>query len=166
MTPTLPALMVTDIPAAHPRIPYFRRMAHALDAAAAPLPCRVGLNGVAYAGRKSLDAVCSGAVQMAWLNASHLEALAPELTALNLPFGLADDALREPSRASMLVRLIDRHIRTAGVRALGLMRGADQLFVSPTRAIESPADLFGQPCVWPAPGFTNPSCARSTRCRS
>lgn len=135
--------MVTDIPTAHPRVPYFERMGAQLNEGPARFPCKLVCDGDLYAGRKALEAVRNGSVQMAWINASHLEALAPELAVINLPFGPGDVGLREPARASALVRLIDSRSRAAGIRTLGLMRGADQLFASPTHDIRVLADLRG-----------------------
>ena len=89
--------MVTDIPAAHPRVPYFHRMASLSNSEA--VPCRFEVDGALYAGRLALDAVCSGNAQMAWVNAAHLEAVDPALGALNLPFFLGDDALADAARA-------------------------------------------------------------------
>lgn len=137
------ALMVTDIPVAHPRIDYFRRLGAELNEGPARLPCHLVCDGQLYAGRRSLDAVRDGSAQMAWVNASHLEALAPELAVLNLPFGPGDDELREPARASALVRLVDSRTRAAGVRTLGVMRGADQLFASPRHELGDLAALRG-----------------------
>jgi C4-dicarboxylate-binding protein DctP len=123
-----PALMVTDIPAAHPRVPYFDRMVSLLNGEG--VPCRFEVDGDRYAGRRALDAVASGSVQMAWVNAAHLESIDPALGALNLPFFLGDDVLADAARADRALDLIDRLASPAGMRVLGLMRGADQLFVS------------------------------------
>jgi len=137
-------LIATDIPFGHPRLAYFERMDERLNAqAGGAWPHRLVLDGALYAGRQGLDAVRTGAVQAAWINASHLEALRPDLCVLNMPFGPGDEVLGDFAKARALVDWIDGHTRTQGVRVLGLMRGADQLFISPTRSIETPDDLKG-----------------------
>ena len=143
--------MVTDIPAAHPRVPYFHRMASLSNSEA--VPCRFEVDGALYAGRLALDAVCSGNAQMAWVNAAHLEAVDPALGALNLPFFLGDDALADAARADRAVGLIDRRTAPAGLRTLGLMRGADQLFVSQRALAAGPETLQGKRVRVAGPGI-------------
>lgn len=146
-----PALMVTDIPAAHPRVPYFDRMVSLLNSEA--VPCRFQVDGARYAGRLGLDAVASGRVQMAWVNAAHLESIDPAMGALNLPFFLGDDVLADAARADRALHLIDRLASPAGLRALGLMRGADQLFVSQRALPPGPATVQGKRVRVAAPGI-------------
>lgn len=124
-------------------MPYFERMCAQLDEGPAPFQCKLECDGDLYAGRKALEAVRTGAVRMAWINTSHLEVLAQELSVIHLPFGPGDAELREPDRASALARLIDSRTRAAGIRTLGLMRGADQLFASPRHDIRAIEDLRG-----------------------
>jgi C4-dicarboxylate-binding protein DctP len=133
--------MVTDIPATHVRVPYFRRMAAQLDAAG--LACRLEIDGQRYAGRAALDAVRAGQARAAWVNAAHLEPLDPALGVLNLPFFLGDQALAPPGRADAALQLVDAVTSAQGLRALGLMRGADQLFVAPRPLGGGPGALAG-----------------------
>jgi TRAP-type C4-dicarboxylate transport system substrate-binding protein len=135
------ALMVTDIPATHVRVPYLRRMAQQLNGDG--LPCRLEIDGQRHAGRQALDAVRAGTARMAWVNASHLEALAPALALFNLPFFLDDEALGAPGHASQALRVLDDATAPHGLRTLGLMRGADQLFAAPRTLRAQPEALHG-----------------------
>ena len=125
---TPPILMVTDIPATHPRVPYFERMISLL--ASGGITCRLDIDGARYAGKLAMDAVTSGAARMAWVNASHLEAIDPALGVLNLPFFLDDAVLGLTACTDRALHMIDRYTASGGLRTLGMMRGADQLFVS------------------------------------
>jgi len=143
--------MVTDIPVAHPRVPYFDRMVSLLNSEA--VPCRFEVDGALYAGRRALDAVTAGSVQMAWVNAAHLEAIDPALGALNLPFFLDDTVLADAARADRTLDLIDRRTEPSGLRTLGLMRGADQLFVSQRPLVPGPDALKGKRVRVAGPGI-------------
>ncbi len=133
--------VVTDIPAAHPRVPYFARMLE--DLRLTQVEWRMSCNGVAYAGSRALQAVMQGEARMAWVNSAHLESIAPELAVLNLPFGLDDDQMTSADRVLSLQAAMDFAARPKGLRVLGLMRGADQLFVAPARHFRTLPELAG-----------------------
>jgi C4-dicarboxylate-binding protein DctP len=59
-----------------------------------------------------------------------LEELDPALAALNLPFFFDDRVLSQPDCVDGVLRLIDAITLPTGLRTLGMMRGADQLFVA------------------------------------
>lgn len=135
--------MAVDIPPSHHRIRYFRKLVDTLSTGAEPFPCSLLLDGNNFAGRQALHAVHARDVEMAWVNASHLEALAPELAVLTAPFVTHDLALGRTGRASAMVDLLDTALKGSGVRAVGLMRGADQLFVYPDGQFDDVSDLSG-----------------------
>lgn len=138
-----PVQMVTDIPPAHHRLPYFERLRAALCEGGDALPCTLTLDGANYPGRVSLNAVMTGEVAMAWVNASHLEAIAPTLALMTQPFGLDDLGMGKPGRSAALLDAVDRELQDSGVRALGLMRGADQLLVYQSGAITDVEAMAG-----------------------
>lgn len=138
-----PAQMVIDIPPAHHRLPYFERLHAAICEGADALPCVLTLDGARYPGRVALDAVLTGEVEMAWVNASHLEAIAPTLALMNQPFGIDDTSMDGPGRLEVLVDTVDHELQGSGVRVLGVMRGADQLLVYQSGAITNAEAMSG-----------------------
>lgn len=135
-------VMAADIPSAHPRTPYFRRLADRLIADG--VGCQLLLEGDRFAGRRSMTALERGEVDLVWVNAAHLEALAAPLSLLNQPFGPGDVEWARPGRAQALVKWVDSHTVQAGVRTLAVMRGADQLFASARGTISDLDHLQGQ----------------------
>lgn len=133
--------VVTDIPATHPRVPYFARMLE--DLRPTQMDWKMSCNGLAYAGAQALHAVIQGKAEMAWVNSAHLEVIEPELAVLNLPFGLDDDHMVSADRVLGLQAAMDAAVRPKGLRVLGLMRGADQLFVAPARHFRTLPELAG-----------------------
>lgn len=127
--------MVIDIPPAHHRLPYFERLRAALCKGDDAFACALTLDGANYPGSRSLAAVMTGEVEMAWVNASHLEAVAPPLALFNQPFGIDDAGMGRPGRSAVLLDAVDHQLQGTGVRALGVMRGADQLLVYQSGAI-------------------------------
>lgn len=138
-----PAQMVIDIPPAHHRLPYFERLRAALCQGGDALPCTLTLDGASYPGKVALDSVMTGEVEMAWVNASHLEAVAPVLALMNQPFGIDDAGMGQTGRSAALVDVVDHELQGSGVRALGVMRGADQLLVYQSGAITDVEAMVG-----------------------
>lgn len=124
-----PVKIVCDAPPTHHRLPYLERLGAALCEGGDALPNTLTLDGANYPGRVSLDAVMAGEVEMAWVNASHLEAIAPALALINQPFGIDDAGMGKPGHSAALLDAVDGELQDAGVRVLGVMRGADQLLV-------------------------------------
>ena len=145
--------MVTDIPLNHPRIPYFDALSQDVKRlTGGRLAPRVG-SDLKYSGRAGFDALNRGEVQLLWVNASHMEAIDPRLAVLNLPFFLNDEALRLPQKGRAIVDFLDRISITKGLRVLGLMRGADQLFALRSDNVHSLADLRGMRVRVAGPGI-------------
>lgn len=138
-----PTQMVIDIPPAHHRLPYFERLRAAICEGADALPCVLTLDGARYPGRVALDAVLTGEVEMAWVNASHLEVIAPSLALINQPFETDDTGMGRPGRAGALVDAVDQELQGSGVRVLGVMRGADQLLVYQSGVITDVEEMAG-----------------------
>lgn len=133
--------VVTDIPLNHPRVPYFERMNAALRAAGYPATLNPGTT--VFAGLEGLEAVKAGKADLAWMNASHLEAVSPALGVINLPFQAGDDLLQRPGVAQRATMFLDSLAVGQGVRVLGLMRGADQIFIFKERQPASLKDMAG-----------------------
>lgn len=133
--------IVTDIPSHHHRVPYFHRLAEAM-----------ATSGLFPSGVEATsDAAFAGALGMEWVkrngglccvNASQLETIDPALGFLTLPFGL-DDEIASNGRLDATVALADSISARRGFRIIGLMRGADQLFVHARLDIGRLADLAG-----------------------
>lgn len=138
-----PAQMVIDIPPAHHRLPYFERLRAALCEGDGAIPCALTLDGARYPGKVALDAALTGEVEMAWVNASHLEAIAPAMALINQPFGIDDTCIGRPGRLDALVDAADHELQSSGVRVLGVMRGADQLLVYPSGVITDVGAMAG-----------------------
>lgn len=145
--------MVTDIPLNHPRIPYFDALSQDVKRlTGGRLTLRVG-SDLKYSGRAGFEALNRGEVQLLWVNASHMEAIDPRLAVLNLPFFLNDEALRFPQKSRAIVDFLDRISMAKGIRVLGLMRGADQLFALRSDNMHSLADLRGMRVRVAGPGI-------------
>lgn len=136
---------VYDIPAGHPRLPYFEEFASAVDARS-DRGLAVGINPQkeVLAGWASLDAVRAGEAHIAAVNMAHLEALEPAAGFMNLPFGVNDTIMSDDRTRDTLVATLAEQLRPHGVELLGVMRGADQLFAFPQDDVSALQDLRGK----------------------
>lgn len=136
--------MVQDMPSGHPREPYVVATARAISGAmGGESQVEVNPGGRILPGKASLDAVRSGQANIAWVNASHLEAIDPRAGFINLPFGIDDKRMAKAETRRAVVDLLQRYMNGQGVVVLGLMRGADQLFVLPSKEVREAADVAG-----------------------
>lgn len=137
-----PAIQIrTDIPAHHTRIPYFERLAADLSSDGAVGQAVSFLSSDDFAGSKVLE-VARATGGIACQNAAHLEGIDPQLSALNLPFFLRDEGM-DAARLDRLTGLVDEILAAKGIRLLGLMRGADQLFTHRKPGARRLDDLAG-----------------------
>ncbi|WP_316149612.1 TRAP transporter substrate-binding protein DctP [Cupriavidus sp. BIC8F] len=136
--------MVQDMPSGHPREPYVTATARAISGATGgEMQVDVNPGGKILAGKASLDAVRSGQVNIAWVNASHLEAIDPRAGFINLPFGIDDKSMAKTETRRAVVDLLQSYMSGQRLIVLGLMRGADQLFVLPNKDVRAVADVVG-----------------------
>lgn len=135
--------VVHDITPNHPRIPYIDAVASAAAATEGATAVVINPNGVVYPGFASVEAVQQGNADVALVNASNLERIDPRLGFVNLPFTLSDKLMEDEATRNGVVALLDEIARESGWRVLGLMRGADQLFLFHAVTPQSPADLKG-----------------------
>ncbi len=137
--------LVHDIPSDHPRIPYFEEFAESASTLSGnELTVDMNPNGEVLAGRASLDAVRSGAANLALVNMSHLEAIEPAAGFMNLPFALDDATMASGQNRAAVSEIQADLLRPHGVELLGYMRGADQLFAFPQNDVSRLDDLAGR----------------------
>src|SRR5437870_1388438 len=134
--------MVHDIPGSHPRVKYFNAM---VDTAGKESQGKVNLvvnpGGIVLPGKASLDAVRDGTVDLAWINAAHLEKIDSRAGFINLPFGINDDNMVSNGDRENVIALLNQIVRKNGLVVLGMMRGADQLFIFKEKQVRAPQDL-------------------------
>lgn len=136
--------MVHDIPGSHPRIKYFNRMVEAVrEHSQGKVDVTINPGSVVLPGKASLDAVREGRANLAWINAAHLEQVDFRAGFLNLPFGVNDDNMSSGDSTDRVLALMNQILRDKGLVALGMMRGADQLFIFKDKHVRSPEDLNG-----------------------
>lgn len=136
---------VHDIPAGHPRLPYFDEFARTVDTRSErDLAVRINPQKQVLAGRASLDAVGAGEAHIAAVNMAHLEAMEPAAGFMNLPFGVNDTIMSDDRKREALVATLADQLRPHGVELLGVMRGADQLFAFPQDDVSALQDLRGK----------------------
>ena len=136
--------MAFDFPSNHPRVAYFDRAITAINGSAnAALDVQPNPGDKIYPGVETLDAVRAGVVDLGWINAAHLEAIDPRLGAINLPFGLDDNAMKSASARAGAIRFMNEFCRPHGLRALAIMRGADQIFVTKNSRLKTLSDIHG-----------------------
>lgn len=133
-----------DIPTNHPRVPYFTAMADQVArSTGGRLTIVANPGGTIYPGFASLEALKAGKADLTFVNAANLERLDPRFGFINLPFAIDDAAMAQPAARTGIVNLLDTLARGQDLRVIGLMRGADQLFVFRDRRVAAPADLKG-----------------------
>ncbi|MBC7781442.1 MAG: TRAP transporter substrate-binding protein DctP [Proteobacteria bacterium] len=133
-----------DIPPGHHRLTYLAAHAQALqDAGGATLDVRFECADLSSSGARMLDDVRRGTLDLAWLNACHLEHPVPELVALLRPYALDDVTMCAPSNAAEVVAAADHVACARGLRVLGIMRAADQVMWLRDAKVRALADLEG-----------------------
>ncbi len=136
--------LIFDIPLNHPRVPYFTAMADQVaKSTSGRLTIAANPGGTIYPGFASLEALKAGKADLTFVNAANLERLDPRFGFINLPFALDDAAMAQPAARTGVVGLLDSLARGQDLRVIGLMRGADQLFVFRDKRVAAPSDLKG-----------------------
>ncbi|MEP9350420.1 TRAP transporter substrate-binding protein DctP [Xanthobacter sp. KR7-225] len=136
--------LVFDIPLNHPRVPYFTAMADAVArSTSGRLTLTANPGGTIYPGYASIEALKDGKAELTFVNAANLERLDPRFGFVNLPFALDDTAMARPATRRGVVELLDSLAQKQDLRVIGLMRGADQLFIFRDKRVAAPADLKG-----------------------
>jgi len=137
----LDVTVINDVPPGHPRLKYALQLeAEVVKASSGSI--RI-LTNRSIPGKAGLDALLSDKAQIAALNTAHLEAVDPRIGFVNLPFGLNDAAMERPGLLDRIIALMQKQLDASGLVILGVMRGADNLFVFKNRKVRSPADLVG-----------------------
>lgn len=134
--------MAHDIPGSHPRIQYFNALVEAArKQSQGKVNVVINPGGIVLPGRASLDAVRDGTVDLAWINAAHLERVDSRAGFINLPFGINDDNMLTDRDRERVLALLNQILRKKGLVVLGMMRGADQLFIFRDKQVRAPEDL-------------------------
>lgn len=142
---TTEAVLVHDIAAPHPRYKNFYKMAtEVVERTNGLLTILINPGGkILYPGQASLDAVRSGEAPLAFVNSAFLQSIHPSLGFLNLPFSLNDDTIKTDA-AEALIHLMQTYVEPSGLEVMGVMRGADTIFVSKKNLqVRRPEDLKG-----------------------
>jgi C4-dicarboxylate-binding protein DctP len=138
----LDVAIINDVPSGHPRLKYALQI-EADVAKASGGSIRVVTNRD-IPGKAGLGALLTDKAQIAALNTAHLEAVDPRVGFVNLPFGLSDAAIMErPGTLDRIIALMQKQLDASGLVILGVMRGADNLFVFKNRRVREPGDLAG-----------------------
>lgn len=137
--------LVHDIPSDHPRLPYFDQFSESVATSTdGRLTVEINPNGEVLAGRASLDAVRSGAADLALVNMAHVEAMEPAAGFMNLPFAFDDTMMADDRNRTAVFDVQADLIRPHGVELLGYMRGADQLIAFPRDDVARVEDIEGR----------------------
>ena len=137
----LDVTVINDVPPGHPRLKYALQIEAEVSKASGG-SIRI-LTNRSIPGKAGLDALLTDRAQIAALNTAHLEAVDPRIGFVNLPFGLNDAAMERPGTLDRIVELMQRQLDESGLVILGVMRGADNLFVFKDRKVRAPKDLAG-----------------------
>ena len=137
----LDVILINDVPDGHPRLKYALQI-EADVAKASGGAIRVITNR-SIQGKAGLDAFLADKAQIATLNTAHLEAVDPRIGFVNLPFGMSDAAMERPGALDRTIALMQKQLDAKGLVILGVMRGADNLFVFKNRKVRKPSDLAG-----------------------
>ena len=149
------AVLVHDIAAPHPRQKNFLAMVAEVAARTkGSLTIVINPGGkVLYPGQASLDAVRSGQVPLAFVNSAFLQSIHPGLGFLNLPFTLNDGTFTIDA-AEALLHLMQTYMKPSGLEVMGVMRGADTIFVfKKNLRVRRPEDLRGVKIRVAGPGI-------------
>jgi C4-dicarboxylate-binding protein DctP len=137
----LDVTIINDVPNGHPRLKYALRI-EADVAKASGGAIRI-ITDRSIQGKAGLDALLADKAQIATLNTAHLEAVDPRIGFVNLPFGMSDAAMERPGALDRTIALMQKQLDASGLVILGVMRGADNLFVFKDRKVRKPSDLEG-----------------------
>jgi len=139
------AVLVHDISPPHPRYTQFTQMA--ADVARRTrgmLVIAINPGGrVLFPGLASLEEVRAKRVPLTFVNSAFLQSIDPDLGFLNLPFTITDALMARPGMVEAILGLVRACVEPHGLRALGVMRGADTLFIFRNRQVRTPDDLKG-----------------------
>jgi TRAP-type C4-dicarboxylate transport system substrate-binding protein len=139
------AVLVHDIAPPHPRYKHFYQMVADLATRTSGL-LTIAINPggkVLYPGQASLDAVRSGRVPLTFVNSAFLQSIHPSLGFINLPFNVTDETMLKPGVREAIIKLVQAYVEPTGLQVLGLMRGADTIFVFKKHQVRKPEDLKG-----------------------
>jgi len=139
------AILVHDIAPPHPRYRHFYGMvAEVASRTSGMLTIAINPGGkILYPGQASLDAVRSGRVPLTFVNSAFLQSINPSLGFINLPFTINDEIMMKPGVSEGVIRLVQTYLEPNGLEVLGLMRGADTIFVFKKHQVRRPEDLKG-----------------------
>ena len=137
----LDVTVINDVPPGHPRLKYALQLE--ADVAKASVGSIRILTNRSIPGKAGLEALLADKAQIAALNTAHLEAVDPRIGFVNLPFGMNDAAMERPGVLDRIIALMQKQLDASGLVILGVMRGADNLFVFKDRKVRTPADLVG-----------------------
>jgi TRAP-type C4-dicarboxylate transport system substrate-binding protein len=139
------AVLVHDIAPPHPRYRHFYEMvADVASRTSGMLTIAMNPGGkILYPGQASLDAVRSGRVPLTFVNSAFLQSIHPGLGFINLPFTVTDETMMKPGVAEGVIKLVQTYLEPKGLQVLGLMRGADTIFVFKKHQVRRPEDLKG-----------------------
>jgi TRAP-type C4-dicarboxylate transport system substrate-binding protein len=137
----LDVILINDVPDGHPRLKYALQI-EADVAKTSGGAIRVVTNR-SFQGKAGLDAFLADKAQIATLNSAHLESVDPRIGFVNLPFGMSDAAMERPAALDRTIALMQKQLDAKGLVILGVMRGADNLFVFKNRKVLKPSDLAG-----------------------
>jgi TRAP-type C4-dicarboxylate transport system substrate-binding protein len=151
------AVLVHDIgPGPHPRLKYFDQMAaDVANRSGGALTISINPGGkVLYPGKASLDAVRTKKAPLTLVNSANLQSVHPSLGMINLPFTVSDEAMLRSGVPERLMDLIQNYLDPAGLKILGLMRGADTILIfRKDKKVRIPEDLKGLKIRVSAPGL-------------
>ena len=137
----LDVMLINDVPDGHPRLKYALQIE--ADVAKASGGAIHVITNRSFQGKAGLEAFLADKAQIATLNTAHLEAVDPRIGFVNLPFGMSDAAMERPGALDRTMALMQKQLDAKGLVILGVMRGADNLFVFKTRKVRKPSDLAG-----------------------
>jgi C4-dicarboxylate-binding protein DctP len=139
------AVLVHDIAPPHPRYRHFYQMvADVAKQTSGLLTIAINPGGqVLYPGQASLDAVRSGKVPLTFVNSAFLQSINPSLGFINLPFSVTDETMLKPGVREAVIKLIQSYVEPTGLQVLGIMRGADTIFVFKKHQVRKIEDLKG-----------------------
>ena len=138
---SLDVILINDVPDGHPRLKYALQI-EADVAKGSGGAVRV-MTHRSIQGKAGLEAFLADKAQIATVNTAHLEAVDPRIGFVNLPFGMSDVAMECPGALDRTIALMQKQLDDKGLVILGVMRGADNLFVFKNRRVRKPSDLEG-----------------------
>ena len=149
------AVLVHDIAPPHPRYRHFYQMvADLAKKTNGLLTIAINPGGqVLYPGQASLDAVRSGKAPLTFVNSAFLQSINPSLGFINLPFNVTDETMLKPGVTEAVINLVQTYVEPTGLQVLGMMRGADTIFVFKKHQVRKIEDLKGLKIRVAGPGL-------------